>query len=77
MLQAFEGIYKNGSIELGEVPQGIAESRVIVTFLEAQPTPLAGQIIGFGMFAGIVQSTEDDFQTAQFHGDAEDGLSWT
>jgi len=77
MLWAIEGIYKNGSIELAEVPQGIAESRVIATYLEAQPTLLAGQMIGFGMFAGTVQSTEDDFQTAQFHGDAEDGLSWT
>ncbi|MDJ0735490.1 MAG: hypothetical protein QNJ47_15760 [Nostocaceae cyanobacterium] len=33
----FEGIYKNGKIELNEIPQGITESRVFVTFLETKP----------------------------------------
>ena len=71
MLQAIEGIYKNGSIELTEAPQGISESRVIVTFLEAQPPLSSQQMIGFGMFAGNVQSTEYDFQIAEFHGGGE------
>jgi hypothetical protein len=34
MLQAIEGVYKNGTIELAEIPKGISESRVIVTFLD-------------------------------------------
>jgi hypothetical protein len=33
MLQTIEGIYRNGKIELTEIPQGITESRVFVTFL--------------------------------------------
>ncbi len=33
MLQAFEGIYKNGVIELLEFPENIYESRVLITFL--------------------------------------------
>lgn len=77
MLQAIEGIYKNGAIELAEVPQGISESRVIVTFLSGQPTPPARALMHFGMFSGANQSTEEDFQVAEFRGDAEDGLDWT
>lgn len=77
MLQAIEGIYKNGAIELAEVPQGISESRVIVTFLSGQPTPPARAIMHFGMFAGANPSTEEDFRLAAFRGDAEDGLNWT
>jgi hypothetical protein len=37
MLQAIEGIYRNGTIQLAEMPQGVSESRVIVTFLELSP----------------------------------------
>lgn len=37
MLRTIEGIYKNGKIELAETPQGVAESRVFVTFLETKP----------------------------------------
>lgn len=77
MLQAIEGVYKNGHIELAETPQGISESRVIVTFLEAKQTSHSGQMMSFGMFAGLIQSTEDDFGMAQFHGDANDNLDWS
>jgi hypothetical protein len=64
MLQAIEGTYKNGTIELAESPQGISESKVIVTFLQIPP-PQAGQIMYFGMFAGSTQSTEEDFAIAE------------
>jgi hypothetical protein len=46
MLQSIEGVYKHGSIELSEIPENIDESRVIVTFLEAQPKKQAEQIVG-------------------------------
>ncbi len=36
MLKTIEGIYKNGKIELNEIPQGITESPVFVTFLETK-----------------------------------------
>ena len=31
----------------------------------------------FGMFSGDPQPTEDDFRSAEFHGDPDDGLNWT
>jgi hypothetical protein len=37
MSQTIQGIYKNGKIELSEIPQGITESVVLVTFLETKP----------------------------------------
>lgn len=38
MLKTIAGIYKNGKIELAEIPEGITESQVFVTFLETKPT---------------------------------------
>ncbi|MFN5856878.1 MAG: hypothetical protein ACK456_13465 [Pseudanabaenaceae cyanobacterium] len=38
MLKTVQGIYKNGQILLTEVPQGIIESTVFVTFLENKIT---------------------------------------
>ncbi|MCC5634460.1 hypothetical protein LC593_01070 [Nostoc sp. CHAB 5844] len=38
MLKTIQGTYKNGKIELDEIPQGITESKVFVTFLETKPT---------------------------------------
>jgi hypothetical protein len=64
MTQAIEGIYRNGVIELLEVPQDIHESRVLITFLPPTSQPNR-------------QSTEADFAIAEFHGDAEDGLDWS
>jgi hypothetical protein len=77
MLQSIEGVYKHGSIELAEIPENIEESRVIVTFLEAKPKKQTEQIIYFGMFAGSKQSTEEDFQMAEFTGDPDDNLDWS
>lgn len=77
MLQSIEGIYKHGSIELAEIPENIEESRVIVTFLEAKLQKQTQQIMYFGMFAGSKQSTEKDFQIAEFTGDSDDCLDWS
>lgn len=68
MLQAIEGVYKNGTLKLTEVPTGISESRVIVTFLQTESTTQAMAIMRFGMFAGLIQSTEEDFKIAEFVG---------
>jgi hypothetical protein len=35
MLTSVEGVYRNGEVELFERPEGLGESRVIVTFLPA------------------------------------------
>lgn len=76
MLQAFEGIYRNGVIELLEFPENIYESRVLITFLTELSIPKSPTFIQFGMFAGTQQSTESDFEIAQFRGDTDDELNW-
>jgi hypothetical protein len=75
MSQAVEGIYRSGTIELLAIPQGIEESRVLVTFLPAEPVQ-SGKMMTFGLFTGSQQSTEADFAIAQFQGDSDDGLNW-
>ncbi|WP_341527922.1 hypothetical protein WKK05_00765 [Nostoc sp. UHCC 0302] len=57
MLQSIEGVYKNGNIQLSELPSNISESRVIVTFLEHKKDKHSKQIMQFGMFSGNKQST--------------------
>lgn len=81
MLTTVEGIYKQGKVELAEVPEGVEGSRVLVTFLppSANGAPAVGkkgEMMREGMFAGPVQSTEEDFKLAEFHGDDDDGLDW-
>ena len=61
MLQTIQGIYRNGKIELAEVPQDITESQVFVTFFKPESVSLASQFMSFGMFSGSQQSTEADF----------------
>jgi hypothetical protein len=75
MLQTIQGIYRNGKIELAEVPQNITESQVFVTFLTSKSVSLDSQLMSFGMFSGSQQSTEFDFKDAEFHGDADEALS--
>ncbi|BAT51688.1 hypothetical protein NOS3756_06150 [Nostoc sp. NIES-3756] len=65
MLQSIKGVYKNGKVELTELPRDISESIVIVTFLEAKKTQQPKQIMQFGMFSVNQQSTEADFQIAE------------
>ena len=77
MLQAIEGIYKHGKVELKELPSDISESLVIVTFLKPKQLPQKKQIMQFGMFSGNQPSTEADFEIAEFHGDSEDSLDWS
>jgi hypothetical protein len=41
MLRTIEGVYRNGKVELTEVPKDACdETRVLVTFLELQPIDL-------------------------------------
>jgi hypothetical protein len=35
------------------------------------------QMISLGMFAGSKQSTEEDFQMAEFTGDRDNNLDWS
>ncbi len=79
MLTTVEGIYKDGKVELSKAPVGNQERRVLVTFLDTGAAngsgkAAPGQMITFGMFAGPIETTEEDFKLAEFHGDPDDGL---
>ena len=76
MLQTIQGIYRNGKIELAEIPQDITESQVFVTFFKPESVSRASQFMSFGMFSGSQQSTEADFRDAEFNGDIDDALGW-
>jgi hypothetical protein len=62
MLQTIQGIYRNGKIELAEIPQDIMESQVFVTLFKPQSVILASQFMSFGMFSVSQQSTEVGFR---------------
>ena len=62
MLQTIQGIYRNGKVELAEIPKDITESQVFVTFFKPQSVSRASQFMSFGMFSGSQQSTEADFK---------------
>jgi hypothetical protein len=76
MLQTIQGIYRNGKIELAEVPQDITESQVFVTFFKPESVSRSSQFMSFGMFSGSQQSSEADFRDAEFDGDIDDALGW-
>lgn len=76
MLQTIQGIYRNGKVELAEIPKDITESQVFVTFFKPQSVIVANQFMSFGMFSGSQQSTEADFRDAEFNGDVDDALGW-
>jgi hypothetical protein len=74
MLKTIEGIYKNGKIELKEIPEDISQSEVLITFLSSNKNTLAKKskkMIYFGMFAGENLSTEADFKLAEFDQELE------
>ena len=78
MLTTIEGVYKDGKVELSEMPAHIEESRVLVTFLENKTdgAPKKGQMMRYGMFPQLQELTDEDFKSAEFHGDPDDGLDW-
>jgi len=49
---------------------------VLITFLTEPSIPKSPTLIQFGMFAGTQQSTDADFEIAQFRGDTDDELNW-
>lgn len=86
MTQTVKGIYRNGKVELLELPSDISEGEVMVTFVRSQESPAEksqmkgdrSQMMYFGVFSnGEEQFTEADFKAAEFHGDDDDGLDWT
>jgi hypothetical protein len=68
-----EGVYKNGSIELVEKPDGVEYARVLVTFVTSEMPSIPSHLMTYGQFAGEVMSSDEDFRLAEWHGDLEDG----
>ena len=72
MLLTAEGIYSDGKVELTETPTGVHRAKVLVTFLAQEKTPVSTRYLSYGQFAGERMSTEEDFSTAEWRGEAED-----
>jgi len=74
-LLTIEGRFKDGKVDLKELPDGIAEARVLVTFLPqsaAAPSNDTSGHIKYGMFKGPKVTNEDDFAIAEWRGGKED-----
>jgi len=71
MITTIEGVYRRGKIELREIPAGLQEARVLVTFLPGATVLSSPRRMVYGQFAGEHMSTEDDFRIAECRGDAE------
>ena len=72
MWTTVEGIYRHGTIELVERPPDVEESRVLVTFLRPSDARKLGRQMMFGQFPGARVSSEEDFQIAEWRGEASD-----
>ena len=69
MTAIVEGVYKQGKIELLQVPAGVPEGRVRVILIPADDRPKPPpRMITFGMYPGD-KSTLDDFKDAEWHGE--------
>lgn len=61
MLQAIEGIYQNGHIKLLETPKEIRRARVVVTFLDDEPTTANDNQESL---VGSIEILDDDLEAA-------------
>lgn len=77
MLKTVEGTFRDGRVELSELPAGITRSRVLVTFVPERTEIVGGQGgLRYGMFADGPgpMSTEEDFKLAEWRpGEDDDG----
>lgn len=65
------GVYKQGTIQLLEMPTGIREGRVRVTLAEEAEQKPEPQYLIRGKYKTGRMSTEEDFKTAEWHGEEE------
>jgi hypothetical protein len=72
MITTIEGVYKKGQINLFEMPIGVDESPVLVTFLPSPKSKQAPCRMVYGQFAGKNMSTEEDFRIAEWRGETEE-----
>ncbi|MEK7729095.1 MAG: hypothetical protein AAB354_11830 [candidate division KSB1 bacterium] len=73
MITTVAGIYKQGKVELFDLPLGVDESHVLITFLpHALPQTTPRRMV-YGQFSGKHVSTEEDYRIAEWRGEAENG----
>jgi hypothetical protein len=53
MLNAVEGVFRDGKVELLEIPSGVLESRVIVTFVSPATVDLRSHGVDENQAAGL------------------------
>jgi hypothetical protein len=70
MTTIVEGFYKQGKIELQEIPTGLQEGPVRVILMAQEPSKPPPTYLTFGMYPGDT-STLGDFRDAQWHGEEE------
>jgi len=73
MITTVEGVYKQGKIELLEMPRDLQEARVLVTFLTTTSNMSPRRRMIYGQFAGARMSSEEDFRIAEWRGENEAG----
>jgi hypothetical protein len=80
MLLTVEGAYRDGEIELAEIPENVEQADVLVTFLKTKknpgtPPPSVSspkpRLMTFGQFAGETKINEEDFRLAEWRGEPE------
>jgi hypothetical protein len=72
VLETVEGIYRNGLIELKELPKGVTHAHVLVTFLPSEHPEPQGEMMRYGKYGGVPVLNEEDFRMAEWHGEDED-----
>ncbi len=75
MILIIEGKFKDGKVELNEMPKGLSEAKVLVTFLGPAEPARKPQMMQFGQFSGPddKMSNDEDFRGAEWRGDQTDG----
>jgi hypothetical protein len=73
MATTVAGIYKQGRIELLGTPTGIREGPVLVTVQEMTERKLEPQLLPYGKYSEGRESTEEDFEIAEWRGEDEPG----
>ncbi len=70
MTAIVEVVYKQGRIELLQVPQGLAEGRVRLILIAQDPLKPTPSFLTYGMYPGDT-TTLEDFRGAEWHGEEE------
>ena len=71
MTAVLTGIYKEGKIELSEIPKGLRSGRVRVVVTEEEDVWPERQYLEFGKYKGEIETALQDFEGAEWHGETE------